>query len=195
MTPRAQGHNHALDPEDAALWARIAAQVRPIRRAAPDKARLKPSDSSPPKPPKAAAAKAAATPELPVRAESPLGPLAPDAREKLPRTDERNLRRGSVAIGGRLDLHGMTRAEAHRAVGRFLSALAERGERVALVITGKGGHKGANGGAGAGVLRAEFPHWIGDGALSRIVLAWRPAAPQHGGGGAFYVLLRRKSGR
>jgi DNA-nicking Smr family endonuclease len=89
----------------------------------------------------------------------------------------------------------MTRAEAHRAVVRFLTALAERGERVALVITGKGGRKGAEGKASSGVLRAEFPHWITDGGLARTVLAWRPAAPQHGGDGAFYVLLRRMPGQ
>jgi DNA-nicking Smr family endonuclease len=192
MSSRSQGHNDALDAEDAALWAHITAQVRPLRRAEPTPKRPKgsPARQTKPEPLKISA-------PSPRAAEAPR-PLAPDAREKLPRTDERNLRRGAVVIGGRLDLHGMTRAEAHRAVGRFLTALAERGERVALVITGKGGHRadGATSGAvGGGVLRAEFPHWIGDGALARIVLAWRPAAPQHGGGGAFYVLLRRKSAR
>jgi len=192
MSPRAQGRNRALDAEDAALWAHIAAQVRPLRRSTAKATTRQPDPASSSKPTKAAALHVATSPPtIPVRAEPTLKPLAPDARERLPRTDERNLRRGSVAIGGRLDLHGMTRAEAHRAVGRFLTALAERGERVALVITGKGGRTGGD----DGVLRAEFPHWIGDGALARIVLAWRPAAPQHGGAGAFYVLLRRKGGR
>jgi DNA-nicking Smr family endonuclease len=187
MSRSRHGHNHALDAEDAALWSHIAAQVRPLRRA---KATPK---SEKPKPAKAAVTRVAAAQAqaLPSRSEPLVRPLAPNAREKLPRTDERKLRRGSVAIGGRLDLHGMTRPEAHRAVGRFLAALAERGERVALVITGKGGR----GASGEGVLRAEFPHWIGDGSLARIVLAWRPAAPQHGGDGAFYVLLRRKPAR
>jgi DNA-nicking Smr family endonuclease len=186
MSRGPHGHNHALDAEDAALWSHIAAQVRPLR----------PRVSATPKSEKPKAAKAAVarvvTAQAPrIRATPTVRPLAPNAREKLPRTDERKLRRGSVAIGGRLDLHGMTRPEAHRAVGRFLAALAERGERVALVITGKGGR----GASGEGVLRAEFPHWIGDGSLARIVLAWRPAAPQHGGDGAFYVLLRRKAAR
>ena len=43
-----------------------------------------------------------------------------------------------------------------------------------------------------GVLRGEFPRWLAEGTLARIVLAWRPAATRHGGDGAFYVLLRRK---
>lgn len=194
MSPRSEGRNQALDPEDAALWAHIARQVRPLRRSAksaaePAKARMAA------KPARADAVAVATTSTVPVRTELALRPLSPDSRERLPRTDERKLRRGTVAIGGRLDLHGMTRAEAHRAVGRFLTALADRGERVALIITGKGGRKSGPDGAGTGVLRAEFPHWIGDGALARIVLAWRPAAPQHGGEGAFYVLLRRKGAR
>jgi DNA-nicking Smr family endonuclease len=193
MSPRPHGRNRALDAEDAALWAHIAAQVQPLRRKTPAMKAKRPKTEAP-LPAKIIAATTAVPAMLP-RAEPMPRPLAPDGREKLPRTDERKLRRGAVAIGGRLDLHGLTRAEAHRAVGRFLTALAERGERVALVITGKGGRKGADGDAMAGVLRAEFPHWIADGALARIVLAWRPAAPQHGGDGAFYVLLRRKAAR
>ena len=63
------------------------------------------------------------------------------------------------------------------------------------VVALQGDKLPASGSAGAGVLKTEFPYWIGDGALARIVLAWRPAAPQHGGDGAFYVLLRRKAGR
>jgi DNA-nicking Smr family endonuclease len=190
MSPGAEGRNQALDAEDAVLWAHIAAQVRPLHRRASAAKAEKPRPEQP-KATKAAGSQPVTTPAPRARIQPALRPLAPDAREKLPRTDERRLRRGSVAIGGRLDLHGMTRAEAHRAVGRFLSALAARGARVALVITGKGGR----GASGEGVLRAEFPRWLGDGALAEAVLAWRPAAPQHGGDGAFYVLLRRTAAR
>jgi DNA-nicking Smr family endonuclease len=190
MTPGSRGRNQSLDAEDAALWAHIAAQVRPLRRRAATATRTKRPKAEAPLPVKTPAATKTVSP-APSRTEPVLRPLAPDARERLPRTDERKLRRGTVAIGGRLDLHGMTRAEAHRAVVRFLTALVERGERVALIITGKGGRKGAEGELSPGVLRGEFPRWITDGALARIVLAWRPAAAQHGGDGAFYVLLRR----
>ncbi|HTI87884.1 MAG TPA: Smr/MutS family protein [Alphaproteobacteria bacterium] len=114
----------------------------------------------------------------------------PESRERLHRTAERRMRRGSVEVADRLDLHGLTRDEAHRAVMRFLSGLASDGGRIALVITGKGTMKG-----GEGVLRSELPRWLSEGTLARSVLAWRPAAPRHGGEGAFYVLLRRKEGR
>ena len=112
---------------------------------------------------------------------------------RLARTDERKLKRGTVEIGGRIDLHGMTRDEAHRAARRFLFAMAAQGARMALVITGKGRSKDLGRGESSdGVLRGEFPRWLAEGTLARSVLAWRPAAPRHGGDGAFYVLLRRK---
>jgi DNA-nicking Smr family endonuclease len=142
-------------------------------------------------------AKLPATPPIAPRTQTQKAqpkPLAPESRERLHRTAERNMRRGSVEVAGRLDLHGLNRDEAHRAVTRFLSGLAADGGRLALVITGKGTTKG-----GAtreqGVLRSELPRWLAEGALARSVLAWRPAAPRHGGEGAFYVLLRRRDAR
>jgi DNA-nicking Smr family endonuclease len=181
----ASGRNAILDEEDAALWAHVAGQVNPLRKA-PKRAPAQPPANArkqeSPRP--APAAPQTSAP----RAEHK--PLMPESRERLHRTAERRMRRGSVEVADRLDLHGLTRDEAHRAVMRFLSGLASDGGRIALVITGKGTMKG-----GEGVLRSELPRWLSEGTLARSVLAWRPAAPRHGGEGAFYVLLRRKEGR
>jgi DNA-nicking Smr family endonuclease len=181
----ASGRNAELDPEDAALWAHVTAQVTPLRKA------TRPSGTATVEKPKRAesARLAVAAPRVPTPRTEPR-PLAPGSREKLARTAERQMRRGSVEVAGRLDLHGLNRDEAHRAVTRFLSGLAAEGARLALVITGKGTMTG-----GEGVLRGELPRWLSEGALSRFVLAWRPAAPRHGGQGAYYVLLRRKDAR
>jgi DNA-nicking Smr family endonuclease len=189
MNRRGEGHNRVLDAEDAALWAHVAAQTCPLQRRAVEK--LKPKIAEKKKP----AVKLAptfvpmaflGTPPLPT-------PRAPTPVMRLARTDERKIKRGTVEIGGRIDLHGMTRDEAHRAVRRFLFAMADDGARMALVITGKGRSKEfGRGEVNDGVLRGEFPRWLAEGTLARIVLAWRPAAPRHGGDGAFYVLLRRK---
>lgn len=180
------GRNAVLDDEDAALWAHVAAQVKPLRKspkptavtttAAPKRQETSRASSVPPPPP------------LAQRPEPK--PLSPDSRERLHRTAERNLRRGSVDVAGRLDLHGLNREQAHRAVTRFLDGLAAEGGRIALVITGKGTMTD-----GEGILRGELPRWLSEGSLARTVLAWRPAAPRHGGEGAFYVLLRRKDVR
>lgn len=181
-----EGRNRVLSAADAALWAEIAAGVRPLAAKPPPRAEPKPRAVS-----QERSIEAKAAPKAAAVVRTPPPPLAPTSRERLDRSAERNLKRGAVAIGGRLDLHGLDREQAHRAVGRFLARLADDGARVALVITGKGGR---NAGAG-GVLRAEFPRWLSETPLARLVLAWRPAAPRHGGDGAFYVLLRRKEAR
>ena len=43
-----------------------------------------------------------------------------------------------------------------------------------------------------GVLKRNLPRWLAMPPLADKVLAIRPALPQHGGEGAFYVLLRRE---
>ena len=43
-----------------------------------------------------------------------------------------------------------------------------------------------------GVLRRNLPRWLTESPVRQIVLRLEPARSQHGGDGAFYVLLRRK---
>ena len=100
------------------------------------------------------------------------------------RTAER-FRRGEMPIDGRLDLHGLTQAEAHRRLESFVGRAAVAGRRMLLVITGKGA-------AGAGVLRDATPRWLAEPALRPHVLAIAHAQPRHGGSGALYVLLRKQ---
>ena len=189
MNRRGEGHNRVLDAEDAALWAHVAAQTRPLQRRAVVKAKPKISEIKKP----TTKSTTAFVPLVSITTPKISVPQTPAPVVRLGRTDERKIKRGTVEIGGRIDLHGMTRDEAHRAVRRFLFAMADDGARMALVITGKGRSKefGRNE-SNDGVLRGEFPRWLAEGTLARIVLAWRPAAPRHGGDGAFYVLLRRK---
>ena len=58
-----------------------------------------------------------------------------------------------------------------------------------LVITGKGGV-----GRTGGTIRSEFPRWLNQPGLRPRILAFAEAQPRDGGGGAFYVLLRRSRG-
>lgn len=189
MIRRSEGHNRVLDAEDAALWAHVAAQARPLHRRTIEKAKPKITETKKP----AAKSTAAFVPLTSLAAPKMSVPQTPSPTIRLARTDERKIKRGTVEVGGRIDLHGMTRDEAHRAVRRFLFAMADDGARMVLVITGKGRSKEfGRHESNDGVLRGEFPRWLSEGSLARIVLAWRPAAPRHGGDGAFYVLLRRK---
>lgn len=105
------------------------------------------------------------------------------------RTEER-LRHGAIAIDLRLDLHGLNEEMAHRALDRFVRAAWEAGQRMLLVITGKGTVA-----EGGGVLRRNLPRWLAQGENAPRVLKIVPAQPRHGGGGAYYVLLRRRRER
>ncbi len=90
-----------------------------------------------------------------------------------------------MPIDVRLDLHGLTQARAHRALDHFIDQAVARGARTLLVITGKGV-------GGDGVLRQMMPRWLAEGPHTARVLRVEPAHVKHGGGGAWYVYLRRQ---
>lgn len=110
------------------------------------------------------------------------------ARDLDRRTAER-FRRGRMDIAGRIDLHGMTQAQAHGALAAFVHRAWAESRRCVLVITGKGGA------SGAGVLRQAAPRWLAEPVLARMILAVEPAVQKDGGDGAFYVLIRRRRER
>jgi DNA-nicking Smr family endonuclease len=108
-------------------------------------------------------------------------------RIDLPMDAVRRLRRGSLPIDGRLDLHGMGVREARGQLELFLRTMRSRGERCVLVIHGKGEHSPD----GRGILRGEIAAWLSQGASSDHVAAFATASEHDGGEGAVYVLLRR----
>jgi DNA-nicking Smr family endonuclease len=159
-----------LPSEDAGLWRRAMRDVAPLpgRPPHPDRRHLA-GTSAPATPPQAPPPT-----ELP-----PLDRLA-----GVDRATAERLKRGRRPVEASLDLHGMTQAEAHRALAAFVAGSRTAGRRCVLVITGHGRLSG-------GVLKAAVPRWLDEPDLRRAVLAIAPARPQHGGHGALYVLLRR----
>ncbi len=105
---------------------------------------------------------------------------------------DRALSKGRRAIEAKLDLHGMTLAAAERAVTRFIADASEQNKRVVLIVTGKG-LRLEGGRVFGGRIRAEFTGWLERPETRGRVAGVRPAHPRHGGSGAFYVLLRRRS--
>ena len=94
----------------------------------------------------------------------------------------RRLRRGEYRVQREIDLHGLTVAEAKRALRQFLIDALEHEVRCVRIIHGKGlrsGHRGP-------VLKATV-----NAVLRRTgaVLAYVSARPVDGGTGAVYVLL------
>jgi DNA-nicking Smr family endonuclease len=115
----------------------------------------------------------------------PAPPCAAPAEKGTLMLDRRRFARaGGTAVEARLDLHGLTQEEAHRALTRFIEASARAGLRQVLVITGKGRQ-------GEGVLRGVVPRWLAEDSLRGRILAASPAAPRDGGSGALYLRLRR----
>lgn len=98
----------------------------------------------------------------------------------------RSLRRGMLPIDGRLDLHGMSAAEAQERLVEFVRTMRARNERCVLVIHGKGERT-----PGGGVMRGEIAAWLSQGRARDHVLAFATARDDDGGEGAVYVALRR----
>jgi hypothetical protein len=102
-----------------------------------------------------------------------------------PRLDRAAARR-RLPIERRLDLHGLTQAEAHVRLVRFLTGAARQGVRTALIVTGKGRPPGG------GVIRRRFLDWIEQPPLRALIARAAPAARRDGGEGAFYVFLKAR---
>ena len=155
--------------DELALWAAAVRDAAPLDRRAEA---LPGEPAAPPRRKKAGAAKPAA-PAAAARPDFPIG--------RLDRQDVTRLRRGSVTLEGRIDLHGLTEEQAHHAVDRFVEQSWSAGRRLVLVITGKGG-----------VLRSLLPRWLAASRHRGRVLALSEASARHGGSGAYYLRLRRR---
>jgi DNA-nicking Smr family endonuclease len=105
------------------------------------------------------------------------------------------LNRGLIAPDANLDLHGMTQERAHRTLIRFLQMAHQIGNRLIVVVTGKGNPRAADAAAWTqsphGVLKEMVPRWLAEPELKALVAKVQPAHIRHGGGGALYVYLRK----
>jgi DNA-nicking Smr family endonuclease len=134
----------------------------------------------------------------PRRSTHDLMPSLPDQVRKSPvQMDSKaftKLKRGKLSPEGRIDLHGMTLDRAHPALTRFILNAHKSGKRLVLVITGKGKMRDEGGPIPVrhGVLRHQVPQWLAMPPLASAVLQVSQAHISHGGGGAYYVYLRRQ---
>jgi DNA-nicking Smr family endonuclease len=177
-----------LSDEEIVLWIAVAKSV----------ARRKGAKLPSPRkvePPPVVAAVAAPEPEK-WRANPTPKVAAPPPLAPLERRLKKQLARGRSAIDQSIDLHGMTQAEAHQALRGFLLYAQAQGDRLVLVVTGKGAPKArgleASGFDEPGVLRRIVPHWLHAADLRGTVLGFEEAGRTHGGSGALYVRLRRR---
>lgn len=178
----------AIAGEDADLWRRVAEGVTPLRKRPPPK----PS----PKPPVKAKEPPATPAKTPLRRPAPLSPAPPPpprelshgALDGLDRRTGQRLKRGQLPIEARLDLHGRTQEEAHRALAAFIEGSHAVGRRCVLVVTGKGLRPDGS----VGVLRRNVPRWLNQPSLRQKIVAFDHATIKDGGEGALYILLKKR---
>jgi DNA-nicking Smr family endonuclease len=183
---RRRGHR-PLNEDEHAVWQGVTRSVTPLRR--------RPRLST-----------AHAEDEM----ARPAAPPAPDAKKNLVRTQpapklaapvpaplarrlKQRVARGAEPIDARIDLHGMTQAQAHHALLRFLRNAQADGARMVLVITGKGarGDEPRDFTADRGVLKRQVPLWLRLPEFRPLVVGFTDAGIGHGGEGALYVQVRR----
>ena len=161
-----------LTPDEADLWAKVTASIRPpppeVVTAAPP----------PPKP----------RPPAPRR-----GPPPPPPRRIIANTLDggwdRRLKGGTVEPDRILDLHGHNLDQAWEAIDRSLETAIQRGERVLLLITGHA--RAGDPPVERGRIRAAVNDWLTVSRHASRIAAVRQAHRRHGGGGSLYLILRR----
>jgi DNA-nicking Smr family endonuclease len=172
----------SLDPEEAALWARVAATIKPLSR---DKNDAQPSELQIQSPGRLATPRPAAE----ARQRTPARPSAITGTT-LDGSWDRRLSRGSVRPDRTLDLHGHSLDTAWQAIDRGLEQAIANGERLVLLITGH--RRQGDPPLPRGRIRAAVDGWLAASSHASSIAAIRPAHRSHGGGGSLYIVLRRR---
>ena len=185
---------HRLSPDEARLWGRVAATVRPLGgRLVPDPAflseveglvRAKPR-TLPTAPKHLDFARCSPSTSL---GKSEKGPI----NNTLDATWDKRLLGGRAQPDRTIDLHGHTAASAHTVLDRALGDAIRSGARLVLLVTGRPARDNPRmPPTGRGVIRASVEDWLMAGPHSAKIAAIRNAHPRHGGAGALYLVLRR----
>ena len=211
-----------MRPEDDALWQAFSKGITPgrLKPRVPEaeaeavdagtetvRALLEQQHRSLAAPPHGAAAKKTKAQKSTGAGLNGAGPARAAVRTGPGNIDAKAVRRlgsGRLTVDARIDLHGMRQSEAHSALRAFLWRAVAKGNRMVLVITGKGGRRApaaADFGDAAwlgdasiepGVLRQQVPLWLREPEFAPLVVGYTTAHIRHGGEGALYVQLRRR---
>ncbi|MEO7563655.1 MAG: Smr/MutS family protein [Sphingomicrobium sp.] len=169
-----------LNPDEAALWLRVAATIRP----------LKPVDSAAGLDPLKSGPAPRRVSTIPQQREMGPAPGRPTALgDNLDGGWERRLRAGTVEPDQTLDLHGMTMDSAWTAIDRLLERSWRSGDRVVLLITGR--ERPDSERSGRGRIRAAVRDWLAASRHAPHIAAVRAAHRRHGGVGSLYIIMRR----
>lgn len=170
-----------LSAEEAELWARVTASIRPLSRDKQDSEAVSKIEV------------------VPVRPRGRIAPPRPaQAIEKQKETLQsatldggwdRRLRSGRVEPDRVLDLHGFSLDQAWNAIDGALERAIASGQRILLLITGH--ERRGDPPLERGRIRAAVHDWLAVSRHSSKIAAVRGAHRRHGGGGSLYIILRK----
>lgn len=195
MTKKPRPGTSDLMVPDMDLWESVARDVKPLHA----KARVSRAQSS----------RQSSKPLTPSQAilapQRSIPPAEPPLLTGLDRRTAQRLLRGQIQYDSKLDLHGTGASDARLRLADFLKSARARGDRLVLVVTGKGaspfarhtlhGDSHYHAPERQGRLRRLVSEWLHETEFREHVLGFQPAHPKHGGGGAYYVRLRRSATR
>ncbi|MFC3053630.1 Smr/MutS family protein [Kordiimonas pumila] len=183
----------SLKPADRKLWEQVTETVHPLKgrpdgKPLPARRRVERLDEGH---------------SLPSEWHSVPAP-APDSW--IDRRTRRQISVGAKNIDRSIDLHGMTQDQAYTKLVALVHAAIKRGDKLLLVVTGKGGKRFSqlNPDTPAayrrredfeqmgGVLKRVVPAWLEGSDLKPFIQSYGPAAQEHGGEGALYIMLRKR---
>lgn len=181
-------------PHDFDLWAEVTKSVKPLLHKPRRRSALVAGAVQ--EPPRSHSRVSAPHVHVPGTAH-----VSPPPITGFDRRTAQKMLRGNIDIERRLDLHGTGIELARERLFHFLADCRADGVRTALIITGKGespfarhtlhGRDHFHTSERQGRLRRLVPDWLHEAQFRSLVSGFQPAHPKHGGGGAYYVRLRR----
>ncbi len=172
-----------LSPEEAILWAKVTATIRPLSReltTEPPIAEM--ADPNAPAKPRGRVPLARPV-ELPPKRMENLRDATLDGGW------DRRLSSGRVEPDRTLDLHGYSLDRAWEAIDRSLERAIASNDRVLLLITGH--ERKGDPPLQRGRIRAAVHDWLAVSRHAHRIAAVRGAHRRHGGGGSLYIILRK----
>ena len=116
-------------------------------------------------------------------------------KEKLPDKDNSQSRNKPIKIS-EIDLHGFTLDEANKTVERLINKSYDEGVSKIRIVTGKGLHsdneKNPYISKDFSILKYSVPEYIKkNNELMKLIIEFKEASSHDGGGGAFYIHLKK----
>ncbi|MBM3803117.1 MAG: hypothetical protein FJW26_12525 [Acidimicrobiia bacterium] len=100
-----------------------------------------------------------------------------------------SLRTGHFAVQAHLDLHGLSILDARDLFEKFIRDCVWRAYGCVRIVHGRGQHSTD----GLPLLKEHLQKWLCSRRMGRHIVAYTSARLRDGGGGALYVLLKRKA--